>query len=84
MDPEQATEPPWQRWRNVLTYQRCLWKQLQLNGEHGERHFHMLRYGEIILACTGLNLNFGLMKTGCLWPVKHVLYICFSHLKNLH
>ena len=81
---EQATEPPWQRWRNVLIYQWCLWKHLQSNGEHGERHFHMFRYGDIILACTGLNLNFGVMKTACLWPVKHALYICSSHLKNLH
>ena len=42
-------------------------------------NFHILRYGEVILAYIWLNLNFILSKTACWWPIKRTLYICFNY-----
>ena len=42
-------------------------------------NIHILKYGEVILAYTCVNLNLMLTKTACLWPIKHTLYICFNY-----
>ena len=36
-----------------------------------QRKCHILRYREVILAYTWVNLKFTLTKTACLWPMKH-------------
>ena len=59
-------------------YQQFLWKDFQLKRVNDERTFHMLRYGEIILAYTWFTLNFRLTKTACVWLIKHILYFCFK------
>ena len=38
--------------KKYTDYQQFLWKDLQLKSVNDERDFHMLRYGEIILAYT--------------------------------
>lgn len=35
------------------------------------RSFHILRYEEVILDYTWFGLNFMLIRTACLWPIKH-------------
>ena len=47
-----------------------------------ERNFHLLKYREVILAYTRVNLNFMLTKIACLRPVIHMLYICFNYLRK--
>ena len=58
-----------------------------------KRHVHMLKYKEVILAHTWVNLNFRLTKRDCWWLIKHTLYICFNYerkracwpeVKNVH
>ena len=44
-----------------------------------KRNAHILRYEEVMLAYTWVNLNFMLTGTTCLWPIKHTLYICFNY-----
>ena len=65
--------------REIINDQCFLWKELQLKGANDGRNFHMLRYGEIMLAYRWFILNFRLTSTACLWPIKHTLYICFNH-----
>ena len=36
-----------------------------------QRKCHILRYREVILAYTWVNLKFTLTKTACLWPMRH-------------
>ena len=50
---------------------------------YDERNFHTLRYGDVILAYTWVNLYFMLTKTAYLWPIKHTLYICFNHWRKV-
>ena len=47
------------------------------------RNSYILRYVEVMLACTWFNWNFMLTKTACLWPIKHTLYICINHYKKI-
>ena len=81
MDPEQGKEPLYRRQRNNWWsfFFIFIWKELQLKEANDGRNFHILRYGEIMLAYTWFILNFRLTSTACLWPIKHTLYICFNH-----
>ena len=51
-------------------------KKLELDTK---RNCHILHCGEIILVYTWVNLNFMLTERAYRWPIKHILYICFSY-----
>ena len=60
------------------------WRQPTLCREMGKlwfihttdkSNFHILRFGEVILALRWINLNFMLTEIACLWPMKHTLHL---------
>ena len=52
MDSEQANEPLWQHWENILIISALYRKNYNLKGENDGISIHILRYGEAILAYT--------------------------------
>lgn len=79
LDPEQAAKPVWQWWKNILIISAFYGEICNQKRKVVEEIFTYHGTGKSFWLIHGLMWTWGLTKTACVWPIKNVLYICFSH-----